>query len=123
MRHTPKLYSDEGLTDTVRGWSVRLGISRQLLYQHLRTGKSLRDIRMRTVYCCRCGAPIPFRFRYCTPCYTLRHHECYGSARALPDDVDYFPGPNQIAHCGMWHPITTLPQRLLCCGYVLGEVA
>ena len=37
----------------------------------------------------------------------------------MPPFPTLSPGP-QIACCGRWHPISTLPMRLACCGRVLG---
>ena len=45
-----------------------------------------------------------------------RQLDAYPIGGILPEEPR-----NLLAHCGQWHAVTTLPQRLACCGYVVGD--
>lgn len=64
----------------------------------------------------------------CPRCGRLRHHAwficraCQDEARArqrtTAEARRLAPGPNRVACCGAWHPITQTPLTVPCCGRI-----
>ena len=67
---------------------------------------------------CDCGQPIPAfpGGKRCRACTHQRHQAQQRQWRIAHTPLS---GPNQIAHCGQWHQVDTLPWRCPVCDVTL----
>ena len=109
-----------GETHTLKDWSRQLGVSAELLYQRYHAGLPPHLILSTVWRCMECHIPVGKHNRRCRECQTAfaraRAEERHGIRQAMAPDP---AGVNQIAHCGTWHPVPTIPHALPCCGTVL----
>lgn len=77
---------------------------------------------------CHCGRFHLGVTRSCAQCLErfrlYRHHTSVSIRRKSREQAEArrtAPGPNRIAHCGAWHPLTTLPWCCPQCGAVVGQ--
>lgn len=76
-----------------------------------------RTRRMRE-QCPSCAAPRRAAGVYCQRCTDTKRPESRLYAREAAAARREAPGPNLLGCCGLWHTVTHLPLRVVCCGRV-----